>query len=82
MVEHQPSKLDTWVRFPSPAFLMPIFRNPAIGWIFLRLYATLFSKSNESWKKSYEEENERKKGTEEKYEKEFLEGIEYGDTGA
>ena len=21
MVEHQPSKLDTWVRFPSPAFL-------------------------------------------------------------
>ena len=23
MVEHQPSKLDTWVRFPSPAFRMP-----------------------------------------------------------
>ncbi len=23
MVEHQPSKLDTWVRFPSPAFLRP-----------------------------------------------------------
>ena len=23
MVEHQPSKLDTWVRFPSPAFLKP-----------------------------------------------------------
>ena len=23
MVEHQPSKLDTWVRFPSPAFFMP-----------------------------------------------------------
>ena len=22
MVEHQPSKLDTWVRFPSPAFVM------------------------------------------------------------
>ncbi len=22
MVEHQPSKLDTWVRFPSPAFCM------------------------------------------------------------
>ena len=21
MVEHQPSKLDTWVRFPSPAFV-------------------------------------------------------------
>ena len=20
MVEHQPSKLDTWVRFPSPAY--------------------------------------------------------------
>ena len=25
MVEHQPSKLDTWVRFPSPAFLIPFF---------------------------------------------------------
>ena len=25
MVEHQPSKLDTWVRFPSPAFVMPEF---------------------------------------------------------
>ena len=24
MVEHQPSKLDTWVRFPSPAFFMPL----------------------------------------------------------
>ena len=23
MVEHQPSKLDTWVRFPSPAFKNP-----------------------------------------------------------
>ena len=22
MVEHQPSKLNTWVRFPSPAFFM------------------------------------------------------------
>ena len=22
MVEHQPSKLDTWVRFPSPAFFI------------------------------------------------------------
>ena len=22
VVEHQPSKLDMWVRFPSPAFLM------------------------------------------------------------
>ena len=22
MVEHQPSKLDTWVRFPSPALLI------------------------------------------------------------
>ena len=22
MVEHQPSKLDTWVRFPSPALLL------------------------------------------------------------
>ena len=22
MVEHQPSKLDTWVRFPSPAFFL------------------------------------------------------------
>ena len=31
MVEHQPSKLDTWVRFPSPAFFVAIkhrfFRN-------------------------------------------------------
>ena len=26
MVEHQPSKLDTWVRFPSPAFFMLYFR--------------------------------------------------------
>ena len=25
MVEHQPSKLDTRVRFPSPAFLLPFF---------------------------------------------------------
>ena len=25
MVEHQPSKLDTWVRFPSPAFHLPIW---------------------------------------------------------
>ena len=25
MVEHKPSKLDTWVRFPSPAFLLPFF---------------------------------------------------------
>ena len=23
MVEHQPSKLDTWVRFPSPAYMCP-----------------------------------------------------------
>ena len=28
MVEHQPSKLDTWVRFPSPALHMDMqFRN-------------------------------------------------------
>ena len=26
MVEHQPSKLDTWVRFPSPAFLFHVFQ--------------------------------------------------------
>lgn len=25
MVEHQPSKLNTWVRFPSPAFLVKKF---------------------------------------------------------
>ena len=25
MVEHQPSKLDTWVRFPSPAFYIAVF---------------------------------------------------------
>ncbi len=24
MVEHQPSKLNTWVRFPSPAFFISI----------------------------------------------------------
>ena len=30
MVEHQPSKLDTWVRFPSPAFAKIIFRLYAI----------------------------------------------------
>ena len=29
MVEHQPSKLDTWVRFPSPAFFMPNFKRRA-----------------------------------------------------
>ena len=27
MVEHQPSKLDTWVRFPSPAFFVPVFKK-------------------------------------------------------
>ena len=27
MVEHQPSKLDTWVRFPSPAFFMPKMKS-------------------------------------------------------
>ena len=27
MVEHQPSKLDTWVRFPSPAFFISIKRR-------------------------------------------------------
>lgn len=27
MVEHQPSKLDTWVRFPSPALFMPWLGN-------------------------------------------------------
>ena len=25
MVEHQPSKLNTWVRFPSPAFFVPTY---------------------------------------------------------
>ena len=35
MVEHQPSKLDTWVRFPSPAFLFcPFFGLP---WLFVVL---------------------------------------------
>ena len=29
MVEHQPSKLDTWVRFPSPA----LFVSKNIFWI-------------------------------------------------
>ena len=27
MVEHQPSKLDTWVRFPSPAFFVTQKQN-------------------------------------------------------
>ena len=27
MVEHQPSKLDTWVRFPSPAFFILQFTH-------------------------------------------------------
>ena len=26
MVEHQPSKLDTWVRFPSPACIEHLVR--------------------------------------------------------
>ena len=30
MVEHQPSKLDTWVRFPSPAFFMRGGNEPCI----------------------------------------------------
>ena len=29
MVEHQPSKLDTWVRFPSPALFF--YRNSSAG---------------------------------------------------
>ena len=28
MVEHQPSKLDTWVRFPSPAYAIVIELMP------------------------------------------------------
>ena len=31
MVEHQPSKLDTWVRFPSPAFFIPIYGYEAFA---------------------------------------------------
>ena len=31
MVEHQPSKLDTWVRFPSPALYLPLGRYEAIS---------------------------------------------------
>ena len=26
MVEHQPSKLNTWVRFPSPAFCIKLLK--------------------------------------------------------
>ena len=40
MVEHQPSKLDTWVRFPSPAFFMPVFkdsRNTSVRQLCLRV---------------------------------------------
>ena len=31
MVEHQPSKLDTWVRFPSPAFKAKIALNESVA---------------------------------------------------
>ncbi len=31
MVEHQPSKLDTWVRFPSPALLILVGNPEFIG---------------------------------------------------
>ena len=31
MVEHQPSKLDTWVRFPSPAFCVRSRHTGAVG---------------------------------------------------
>ena len=34
MVEHQPSKLDTWVRFPSPAFVMRKKKN--LKWLMKR----------------------------------------------
>ena len=27
MVEHQPSKLDTWVRFPSPALMVKVMKK-------------------------------------------------------
>ncbi len=37
MVEHQPSKLNTWVRFPSPAFVIVY----GIWWINLRPEAGL-----------------------------------------
>ena len=33
MVEHQPSKLDTWVRFPSPAFSQEAVRDQAKGYL-------------------------------------------------
>ena len=40
MVEHQPSKLDTWVRFPSPAFFSAfyfyIMRCESNLWVILR----------------------------------------------
>ena len=35
MVEHQPSELDTWVRFPSPAFFM---QNMRMFWLLKGLF--------------------------------------------
>ena len=37
MVEHQPSKLDTWVRFPSPAvFYFPESRRVCLQALLVR----------------------------------------------
>ncbi len=37
MVEHQPSKLNTWVRFPSPAFII------------YKRYIALVYRQNDGW---------------------------------
>ena len=43
MVEHQPSKLDTWVRFPSPAFLLPFFVCPLSIYAFKLSYSCFYT---------------------------------------
>ena len=37
MVEHQPSKLDTWVRFPSPALLEHLMKTSDSKMVFARV---------------------------------------------
>ena len=39
MVEHQPSKLNTWVRFPSPAFFLCLKTDSFILFSFILFFA-------------------------------------------
>ena len=43
MVEHQPSKLDTWVRFPSPALLFLLFSAGVLCSRRFRLFCDLIT---------------------------------------